>query len=263
VPATTFWRAVGERAYGGWAAVDLDGLLATRYSVDRPWGIPRLLTHARNDQGHAVSRYCEALNRLFHAIRDVSGADVVVDSSKIASHALLLRRSRHIDVRVVHLVRDSRGVAYSAQKRVENCTTMGAPTLLPQHGPVSASIRYGLYNGLADALSLIGIPHIRVRYEDLVDDPAQHLSRILGLAGAQTSSLDFLRGGVAALRTNHIVDGNPIRFTTGRVTLHRDEDWTSAMPRGQRALVTGLTFPLLSAYGYTSRKHNLPRETAG
>jgi hypothetical protein len=250
-----FWQAVGERAYGGWTAVDLDDLLATRYSMDRPWGIPRLLTHGSENHNSAVDRYCDALSRLFDAIREVSGADLIVDSSKIASHALLLRRSQHIDIRVVHLVRDSRGVAYSAHKRVEKPVTRGASTMLPRHGPFAASMRYSLYNGMADGLRLTGVPYTRLRYEDLVDDPAQHLNRILafGQVRAQASSLDFLSGRVATLRSNHMVDGNNVRFNTGIVTLRRDDDWRSGMPRWQRAAVTAVTYPLLSAYGYANR----------
>jgi hypothetical protein len=249
-----FWSAVGQRAYGGWEALDLKDLLATRYSLDRPWGIPRIVVAGGQRSGRALDRYCDALSRLYLAIREVSGAEVIVDSSKLASHALLLRRARHIDVRVVHLVRDSRGVAYSLQQHVEKRMTTGTSTLLPRHGPLTAALRYVLYNGLTDALRLSGKAHMRLRYEDLIDEPSKGLRQVLGFAQdrVKSGSLDFLSGNVATVRSNHMVDGNPIRFTTGSVTLRRDEQWRSDSRPAHRVIVTLLTYPLLAAYGYAA-----------
>jgi hypothetical protein len=42
-----------------------------------------------------------------------------------------------------------------------------------------------------------------------------------------------------------------MRFTTGRLVMRRDEAWRAALPAGQRRLVTMLTAPLLTAYGYS------------
>jgi hypothetical protein len=218
--------------------------------LDRPWGIPRVLA-SRGAQARALDRYCDALSRLYNAIRHASGAQLIVDSSKMASHALLLRRASGIELRVVHLVRDSRGVAYSVQKRVEKPINDGRFTLLPRHGPVSASVRYNVYNGLAAGLRTSGIPFMRLRYEDLVDDPTASIDRILAFAGHSPADLDFIDGRVASLRGNHMVDGNPVRFRTGQVELVRDEEWRDKLSPRDRNLVTALTLPLLAAYGYT------------
>ena len=78
---------------------------------------------------------------------------MVVDSSKIPTHTLLLARSRELDVRVVHLVRDSRGVAFSNQKHVVKRVTTGEPTLLPRYGALSSAVRYDLYNAANGALA--------------------------------------------------------------------------------------------------------------
>jgi hypothetical protein len=245
--ACPFWTKVGDVAFGGWAAVDLDDLLRVRYSADRAWYVPRLLARGHHP---GLARYRDALTRLYGAIRDVSGADLVVDSSKMASHALLLHGATGVELRVVHLVRDSRGVAYSVQKRVEKPVDDSTSTLLPRHGPVTASGRYLLYNGLAAGLRSTGIPFTRVRYEDLVDDPGSSLARILDFAGRPPSRLPFVDGRMATLSANHMVDGNPARFRTGTVALRRDDEWRTKLPANHRRLVTGLTYPLLTAYHY-------------
>ena len=85
--------------------------------------------------------------------RHSGGASVIVDSSKIPTHTLLLARSRELDVRMVHLVRDSRGVAYSNQKHVVKRVTTGEPTLLPRYSAVRSGVRYDLYNAANGALA--------------------------------------------------------------------------------------------------------------
>ena len=55
-------------------------------------------------------------HRLYQAIAAVSGAEVVVDASKSTAQLFALRHIDGLDLRVVNLVRDSRGVAHSWTK---------------------------------------------------------------------------------------------------------------------------------------------------
>lgn len=242
-----FWQAVGESAYGGWARLDLDTVLRIRYSADRPWGMPRVLA-----RGCArIEPYVEALRSLYRGIREVSGCDVVVDSSKLPSHSLILARVPDLDLRIVHLVRDSRGVAYSTGKRVEKRATTGPPTLLPRHGPVSSAARYDFYNGVTSALTMTRMPYHRLRYEDLIAEPAARLRDVLSHAGeASDADFPFLQADRAELSETHLVDGNPVRFAQGPLRLRRDDEWLQRMPARSRRTVTAMTLPLLAAYGY-------------
>ncbi|HEU0286067.1 MAG TPA: sulfotransferase [Nocardioidaceae bacterium] len=242
-----FWHAVGERAYGGWDRLDLKSVLDLRYSVDRPWGMPRVLARGM----HGIEAYEHALAALYRAILDVSGCQVIVDSSKLPSHTLILARMPEVDLRMVHLVRDSRGVAYSTSKRVEKPTGLGPPTLLPRYGPVSSAARYDFYNGVTSALRATGVPYLRLRYEDLIADPYHRLCEVLAHAGQSLEpELPFLKGHQAELAENHLVDGNSVRFAHGPMQLRPDNEWRQVMPSLSRRTVTALTLPLLAAYGY-------------
>ena len=55
----------------------------------------------------------------------VAGASVVIDSSKHSALAHCLRWSNAIELRVLQVVRDPRGVAYSWTKRVDRPETDG------------------------------------------------------------------------------------------------------------------------------------------
>ena len=156
-----------------------------------------------------------------------------------------------IDLRVVHLVRDSRGVAYSTNKHVEKVTTSGPSTLLPRYGPVSSSARYDFYNGVTSALRATGVPYLRLRYEDLIAEP-------------RDPELPFLKRAQVDLAENHLVDGIPIRFAHDPLQLCPDEEWRQVMPTRSRRTVTALTLPLLTRYGYRPNGgHRRTRGTSG
>jgi UDP-N-acetylglucosamine transferase subunit ALG13 len=249
-----FWTAVGDEAFGGWARVDTASMLRLRREVDRPWTVPLVLAgRSRKGFDERVSRYTDALGRVYAAIKHVSGARIIVDSSKIPSYGLLLTRMQDADVRVVHLVRDSRGVVFSWQKHVGKPDRPGTPDQMLRYSVLSASARYLGYNLMTHGFRSLGTPYLMVRYEDLVTRPARELKRILRGMGDEARSLDFVEEHTVALKPTHTVDGNPMRFSEGKVALRADDEWRRSMRGTDRAVVTALTAPLLVRYGYLDR----------
>jgi len=246
-----FWGGVGRRAFGGWDAVDARGLLALQHRVDRtrylPWLVAPVAAPPR--WRAALERYASALSRLYRAIADEAGASIVVDSSKHASTAALLRSVDAVDLRLVQLVRDPRGVAYSWSKVVSRPESVGADPTMARIGSLRVSARWLGYNVLFQGLRL-GRPALLLRYEDLVRAPAARLRSILDLADRPDESLPFLRDGHATLAMQHTVSGNPLRFTNGTIPIRADREWRDAMPVGDRRLVGAITAPLRAAYGY-------------
>ncbi len=121
-----------------------------------------------------------------------------------------------------------------------------------KYGVVSGSVRYLVYNVMAHLLPLMRVPYRRVRYEDLIVDPWNRLNvvaRHAGLTMAPALQAPLERGEVA-LRPNHTVDGNPMRFQVGTVTLRVDDAWQRSLAPTKRKIITVLTAPLLAAYGY-------------
>jgi hypothetical protein len=243
-----FWAEVGERAFGGWNGRHARTMHSLRMRYDRPWTVPVLMTPVRWSGG--LQRYVDATAALYRAISDTSRAEVIVDSTKIPSYAYLLRRIEGLDLRFVHLVRDSRGVVYSWQKSVRRPDGTQKQDLMLRYGAASASGRYVLYNATAGLMRRSAAPYTFVRYEDLVADPAALLERVVGFAGLQSGGFDFLDDGTAELRPNHTVDGNPMRFAEGPLRIRVDERWRTEMARADQRTVSILTQPLLRRYGY-------------
>src|SRR5437588_252232 len=63
--------------------------------------------------------YSSLRRRVYLAIDDLTAGSIIVDSSKIPSHAELLMSAR-CDVSVIHLIRDPRACAYSWQRHKED-----------------------------------------------------------------------------------------------------------------------------------------------
>jgi len=93
---------------------------------------------------------------------------------------------------------------------------------------------------------------LRLRYEDFCAAPVESMDRVLSMLGVAERP-PFEDAGTVRLRPNHIVAGNPSRFTVGSVRIRVDEEWRTAMSRRDRLLVVASTWPLLRRYGYPWR----------
>ncbi len=259
-PACPFWRQIGTTAFGGWDNVDVERVARLRVGVDRSRFVP-LLSAAplRRRFLPGLDEYMAYYARIYAAIAEVSESEVVIDSSKHASLAYCLRCHPDLDLRVVHMIRDSRAVAYSWSRIVPRPDTT-TQTHIATYSAATSAVRWNMQNGALQLLSRLGTPTLRIRYEDLVREPAAWLQKIAVFAGLpDDSGLGFLHTNGpgnwwADLGVAHTASGNPMRFTTGQVPIRSDDKWRTAMLASKRRTVTTLTFPLLQRYGYLGRK---------
>jgi hypothetical protein len=246
-----FWGEVVQRAFGGFEAIDAEGIGRNKRWLDNPVNIPRILTGGWTaTYRRRMASYTSKLLPLYRAMRDVSGADFLVDASKDPQHAYILRSVPGFDVRVVHLIRDSRAVAYSWRRVRRRPEIHWEGRDMPRYPAGRTAVAWSLTNLASGIAPRVGLPYVRVRYEDLVDDPPAQLARILDDLGIEGRSFGFLSKGRAALGPAHTVSGNPMRFETGEVLVEPDREWVYRMGAGDRRLVTMLTLPLLRRYGY-------------
>jgi hypothetical protein len=256
-----FWTEVGKRAFSGWSTVDPDRMEYLHRRVDDVKYIPQLVAKVgRRGFRAELLEYVEAYRRIYRAARDVSGAEVIVDSSKHTSLAYCLRYADDLDLRLLHLVRDSRGVAYSWTKTVRAPEFTKRATYLPRSSPARVALLWNGHNLLIQVPRLLGTPSLLLRYESVADDPRSALAgvqRFLGLP--DSDALPFLGDGWADLGSTHSVAGNPMRFSTGRIPLRRDEEWRTAFPAGQRRLVTAMTLPVAGLLGYQPHRAGASR----
>jgi hypothetical protein len=223
---------------------------------------PRLLYEERRPS--ASFRFYAGMTRaFFESIRAVSGKPLIVDCSKISVRAFALGMVPGIDVYVLHLVRDGRGVTASkvGSFRAGHWADPGGehedrPTWKTgvRRGVVHlvSLLRWMIGNLLSEwVCARLGPDRtMRLRYEDFVADPKGALERIGSLLGLDLGDLAEAASSGEPMQAGHNVGGNKTK-KSGVVTLRPDaQEWRTALsPMGQR-FSWALVGWLMRRYGY-------------
>jgi len=247
-----FWIQVMElvrQEYGGALPEKAGSWFATH---GKNTALPRLLTALRRDKpSPALTEYGRLLRVLYQSIERISSARLIVDSSKFPGYASILTRYADLDVYRIHLIRDSRGVAYSWNKKKQYFNHEGTTETMPRYGPLAVSARWYAYNvGTELCTAYDSRPSLRVRYEDFVRDPRSILDEICAYCDEPVPPGLLAEGKEIAPGEQHIISGNPSRFATGIQTIRADDAWTRDMGGFAKTLVTVCTGPLLKRYEY-------------
>ena len=245
ITACEVWGAVAQRV------VDVDAAQLARDSEDVfAWtAAPRLLA-GRTRGWAAFQRWSAATTRLVEAVAEVTGAEVIVDSSKWPTEPGVLGLVDGIRPYSLLLVRDPRAVAWSWQ-RVKAHHDMDKPRDMDRYPAWHSGVSWTVRNAVAGlAARRSPGPRRTLRYEDFTADPAGALSdidRFLGRSGDLGSAL---RGRTLTVTQGHMLAGNPTRTGGGELTIREDEEWRTGLSRADRVVAEALTWPLRKAYGY-------------
>ena len=253
-------RSARPRSAAG-TQVDVDRITRLRAQVDRGRFLPQLASPPlRGRLQPALDEYVAYYRRTYAAIGQVSGNPVVIDSSKHASLAFCLRSSPGLDLRVVHMVRDRRAVAYSWSKIVDRPEARpGArcpPTRRPARRcagtcrtapcsccPSSAPPRCGCGTRTSS-----GRPGGHAQRDRRLRRPARRAG--LRLPGHRRARPVVGRAGGDAHRVRATRCASPPAGSRSATTT----PGRRAMLAGNRRTVTTLTLPLLMRYGYLRRR---------
>jgi hypothetical protein len=263
-----FWSKIGNLAFGGWDRVDTERITYLRHTVDDLNHLPRLIGSRDERFRRELAEYVGYYTAIYRAAQQCGGERLVVDSSKLTSLAYCLRRSPELTLRILHMVRDSHGVAYSWTKKISRPESPagGERPYMPTFTPARSAVLWAGHNAVIELARLLGTPVKLLRYEDFVTAPPAALARILGFAGLPappdlpaTIGPDWVRLG-----STHQVAGNPMRFQTGRIAIRSDDQWRSALAPRQRRTVTAITTPVSLMLGYRPTGRPAPAQrTAG
>lgn len=200
--------------------------------------------------------------KLFRSIAAHSGRPVVVDSSKLPGRAFALAGIPGIQLHVVHVVRDARGVAWSLKQGFKRQVDKGLQRELRPKSLLYTAVRWGIVNIATEFLRRrVGANRsIRVRYEDFVADPRGTLDRIVSLV-EQSETIPTQRDQPVALTPQHQVAGSRHRMQS-EITVRHDERWKAQMPAWQQYFVALVCAPLLWRYGYRLRSQRATEHDA-
>ncbi len=236
------WReVVGERALAAYP------VLQARF--ERLRRLPLLL--APGPPSAALAAYRATTLALLESIARVAGKTTVVDSSKSPARAVALAGAPGLELALIHLVRDCRGVAFSRTKSFERAPEEGLENAVR---PVSVGntawswLAFNLVAGLVRRHA--GARATLLRYEDVVATPGPALDRLGGFLGLDFGDLTRCLGAGSELAVGHTVSGNRVRMR-GSLSLVPDLTWTRELPDEERRKVWRRCGGLLRRYGYS------------
>lgn len=246
IPECPFWTAVISEAFGTLSTERVAALeqAARRF---RTRHLPAILAPGSLHRfARDLDWYRADLLRLYRAIQLVSGAEAIVDSSKYPAYLFGLRQIPEVSLRVAHVVRDPRAVAYSWQRDRPDPDAPG-DARMPRLNPAVTGLYWSAWNTAIERITQTGgIPRRQVRYEDLVADPDRTVADLVQLAEVRTGT----PGGPEQPAVAHLVSGNPVRLTREPLSIRLDDAWRTEMPARDRWLAELTSAPVRRRYGY-------------
>lgn len=182
---------------------------------------------------------------------------LMINSSKTAWGSFrtpfALRKMLGEGFSLIHLVRDPHGVCWSSVTGKRRRRGRRLPDI--QNSPrryfrhMRSVLGWWAANLPCELFAWRHPKHyVLVRYEDLVDAPERTLARIF--AKLQLGEAPKL-GGTNDRGNRHQLFGNRVRFlTTSRDDIRPDTRWKTEMKPIDRGLISVLSWPLRSRYGY-------------
>lgn len=250
-----FWREVSERmAKHGIPGFDIpnaqlsihDAKSASLRRVIDPLPRGPLLEAVRSIalavspewRGHlrTIHQRNSALVKVF---QEITGAKVVVDSSKIALHLRYLLKAPELKIKVIWMVRDGRAVSTSMLGHGTKRDTRAES--------VAAAAESWRRNNEANERVLADLPQSQwlfLQYEELCRKPEATLRNLCEFLGMSTNeiTLNF------RARTQHVL-GNDMRLKSGS-DIRLDERWKTALSKEDLAVFEQVAGDLNRKYGY-------------
>ncbi len=194
-----------------------------------------------------LEEYATFIHDLYKVLAEKSGAGVIVDSSKVPTRAILLRKYAGLRVRVLHLVRHPRAVAASWLRSKQDPST---PNGTMTRYPVGRTVLMWAFKQVASELLRFWAPYKRLRYEDFVENPRRQVEKLRDwVPELQNKETGFLSDFSVDLPPFHSLSGNPDRFRSGLTEIRVDEKWKQR-GEGKLGLWNVALFPLMLRYGY-------------
>ena len=201
----------------------------------------------------ALDRYTAASSAVYRSIAHVTGARVVVDSSRLPIEPVALGLVPGVDVRVAQVIRDPRAVVYS-WKRSKQTTDRDDPEYMPKFG-ASFSTTSWLARNSSSKRSGAAVRSRSCSTTTMARDPAAVLRRLAEFVGEPAGDLDFLDVGDRDARADPL--GRRQSRAHDRAARSRSSPTRSGAPSiaaaGPRSSRTAIALPLLRRYGLPVR----------
>lgn len=215
--------------------------------------IPKLLFKClRSKKYNERLKYlCDVLGRLYEKIGSCSEAEIIVDSTKLPLYALLLCNVPNVELSVVHLVRNSKAVAYSWKRKRIRPEIQNKIAYMPTYSSIHCAKEWNKNNLIACLLKYFSKNYCLIKYEDFIKDPSKHCGSILRKLKLSNSGNFICKDNSFVLKKeSHTVSGNPLRFNKSKIEIKGDIEWEKNLSLKDKILINIFTFPVSKLLGY-------------
>ncbi len=248
VKSCPFWSEVITKV--GWREKDFKEYKEYKYEFDAPKK-GYVFKIKNNTQRPGFENFISKSNEIFSAISEVSDNRILFDSSKSPQRAFNLSKSSLLDVKIVHLMRDPRGVVWSYKKSFKKDLKSGL-----QRDMKGTSLLKSLYSWLAinsrafSTVKSANVPTLSVKYENFCANPDDEINRILEfvLGEKPKTGIDLSK---SMTTESHVIAGNRLRMKKD-IVIEPDFAWKSNLNFFQKTFIYSLTLPLLKKFSSSS-----------
>ena len=195
-----------------------------------------ILMHLTNSFNAKENKeYSEIHQSILNSIYLDSRKSTLLDSSKYIGRVLALNKLENIDLRVIYIVRDIRGVINSFSKKVQTSKS-----------PLSTILYYLLVNSVAEFVSrfILGKKVIKIRYEDLIRNPVHLFDKLEKFLNIDLADIKIKIKKEEAFKIGHIIGGNRLK-NNKEIYFRKDISWNDEFSWLKRVVFYVLAFPIM------------------
>lgn len=248
------WSKIFKEAYGHIDDEFITYMIDLSQKVDKPKFLLKLILKYDKNYNKLRKAYQNELEKLYIAIHKVTGAKLIVDSSKTPSHGFIINQIESLDVKVLHLIRDLRAVTYSWKKKKIRPEITNTQVNMATYSSIRSSIWWSGSNIFTEILGRKSKQVFIRHYESFCEYPQKFIKDIINTyPELQQKELGFIKNKEIYFKQTHTVAGNPSRFKLGNIAIRIDDEWHKNIRKRDKILTTLLAWPLLLRYGYFSK----------
>ncbi len=211
------------------------------------WKIKDTLGIILKGSNFVSQEYLENLKNLYLALYEQSKKETLIDESKFFSYLYALKLTEAFEIKVIHLVRDPRAVAFSWQRnKIQQTIHMRK---IPWH---RTALRWVIEQFIL-FIFLKSLPQKNkhcIKYEDLINNPQLQLEELKTTFNLSGNSIFISPTQFLIKNRNHFVISNPSMPHMGENAIRKDFEWKEKMPVWAKMLVTLICWPMMLVYGY-------------
>jgi hypothetical protein len=189
-----------------------------------------------------LNNYTDITYNFYKSISEISGKSIIVDISKNPLRAFLLSLNSRIDLRLMHMVRDGRGVAWSLNKFIK-------PDF-PQKKVWRTAVFWTIVNRQSSFVSKRVSKSQVFKYEDLAESPEVFLKTLSKLAEITAKPLvETVTTGNIVHEESHIMAGNRLRRSKS-IIIKIDSEWKEKMSVRKQRIFALIASKTLKKFNY-------------